>query len=80
MPNNSLFQFPHRYNPDEGFSVEEVSQAQLDVLLDHVDMILVLFVSEIDESKSKRAAKVLGRITETLTAEGLSVVKTKSSK
>jgi hypothetical protein len=78
-------QIKYRYVPEEVATdlneVEEASHAQLDVLLDHVDQIVILFIDDtsINRRKTLLASRSVAAAKDILESRGISVVKTMST-
>ena len=71
------FLFQNKYTADEDVDLEEVDEEKLDILINHIDFVVVLFYKEHDEA-SKLAQIDVDSIDDNLKERGISIVKTKN--
>ena len=71
------FLFQNKYTADEDVDLEEVDEEKLEILINHLDFVVVLFYKESDQA-SKEAAIDVDSIDDDLKERGISVVKTKN--
>jgi len=71
------FLFQNKYTADEDVDLEEVDEEKLEVLINHIDFVVVLFYKENDPA-SKNAAVDVDSIDDNLKERGISIVKTKN--
>lgn len=73
------FLFQNKHTADEDVTLEEVDGDKLEILINHIDFVVVLFYQE-NDSASEIAAASVDSIDDDLRDRGVSVVKTKSEK
>ena len=71
------FLFQNKYTADEDIDLEEVDEEKLEILINHIDFVVVLFYKEHDDA-SKLAQHDVDSIDDNLKERGISVVKTKN--
>jgi len=71
------FLFQNKHTADEDIEVEKVDSDKLEILINHIDFVVVLFYTEGDNASAIAAAEV-DSIDDNLKERGVSVVKTSS--
>jgi len=71
------FLFQNKYTADEDIDLEEVDEEKLEILINHIDFVVVLFYKENDPA-SKQAQHDVDSIDDNLKERSISVVKTKN--
>ncbi|XP_023328989.1 uncharacterized protein LOC111701796 [Eurytemora carolleeae] len=71
------FLFQNKHTADEDFVIEDVDTEKLDILINHIDFVVVLFYKDGDEW-SEKAISAVDSIDDNLKGRGVSVVKTSS--
>ena len=72
------FLFQNKYTADEDVDLEEVDEEKLEILINHIDFVVVLFYKEHDEA-CKIAQEDVDSIDDNLKERGISIVKTKNA-
>ena len=71
------FLFQNKYTADEDVDLEEVDEEKLEILINHIDFVVVLFYKAEDPA-SREAAGDVDSIDDNLKERGISVVKTRN--
>ena len=71
------FLFQNKYTADEDIDLEEVDEEKLEILINHIDFVVVLFYKENDQA-SKQAQHDVDSIDDNLKERSISIVKTKN--
>ena len=71
------FLFQNKYTADEDIDLEEVDEEKLEILINHIDFVVVLFYKEHDAA-SKQAQQDVDSIDDNLKERSISVVKTRN--
>ena len=71
------FLFQNKYTADEDIDLEEVDEEKLEILINHIDFVVVLFYKENDPA-SKQAQLDVDSIDDNLKERSISVVKTRN--
>ena len=71
------FLFQNKYTADEDIDLEEVDEEKLEILINHIDFVVVLFYKE-NDAASKQAQLDVDSIDDNLKERSISVVKTRN--